>query len=354
MSMLGKVLAVFNVLAALLFLYILGSDYGQQQSWAYADFRHELVLTGLPVDSEDKDEEGILLVDKISDSTAQQMFQGVGGEPKKTLRQEVDRVKAKVTSDLASLENEKQKRDKLKQILGPMASTGSERDALLKKIETAKLDDLTGETGLLNNLFNAVSSRNQLEEKADPFAIAFQGLELKTGPGLRDPGEMRGSVAHLLFNCASDDKERERVAVVVGIKAYANEVNRETDALYGMVQRVRLEMQRDLSGFEARQPLLVKAIQDLAEEILEAEQQLKDQTELYESHNSLAMQRETDLNELKKKLAGAREATVKARELLAKEQKFYFEAEGKVGQRAKENQKLEQEIRTKEKVGGER
>ena len=66
------------------------------------------------------------------------------------------------------------------------------------------------------------------------------------------------------------------------------------------------------------------------------------------------MQRETDLNELKKKLAGARDATVRARELLAKEQKFYFEAEGKVGRRAKENQKLEQEIRTKEKVGGER
>jgi hypothetical protein len=351
MSMLGKILAVFNVLAALLFIFILARDYSEQQKWAYADFRYDLVLSGLPVDGEEKDVDGIPIVSKISDFTAQQMFQTAGGSPEKTLFKEVERVKKKVKSDLESVQGEGQKRAKLEAILGPMARTGVERDALLQKIRTANMDDLTG---LVDKLFDTVSHPNQLTQNADPFTIAFEGLEAKTGSGARDPGEVRESVAHLLFNCAADDQERQRVAVVVGIKAYANEVNREADALNSMIQRVRLEMQRDLSGFEAAQPPQVKAIEELAEKILDAEKQLDNQVKLAMSHNTLAMQREMDLKLLLQKLAAARTATAKTRNLLAKEQQFYFDAEAEVGKRDKENKKLEKEIRTKEKVGTER
>jgi hypothetical protein len=335
MSMLGKILAVFNVLAALLFIYILMQDYGSQEDWAYTDFRYSLVLTGLPVDSEEVDEDGIPIVSKIRDATAQQLFQSVGGEPKKTLLDEVARVKGKVGEA---------DKDKQAAILGPMARTGAERDALLQKIKEGKGQDI------LDKVFHNVQLR-RLQESADPFTAAFQDVALTEGSKVRDPGEMRESAAHLLFNCAADDKERERVAVVVGIKAYANEVNREADALYSMVQRVRQEMQRDLSDFETTQPTLVKRIQESAERILDAQNQLEKQNELVKSHSTLAMQRETDLKELQRKLAEARDATTNARNLLTKEQQYYFDAEAKVGKLAKENQKLEQELRAKEKVG---
>ena len=127
MSMMGKILAVFNVLAALLFIFILSRDYSEQEKWAYADFRHELVIDGLPVDKEEKDVDGIPIVSKISDVTAQQLFQTAGGQPVKTVVDEIQRVKGKVKSDLDSLANEDQKRAKLETILGPMARTGTPR-----------------------------------------------------------------------------------------------------------------------------------------------------------------------------------------------------------------------------------
>src|SRR5437773_10750764 len=53
MATLGKVLAVFNVLAAIAFLVVAGMDYNRRQSWAYSHFRHQLAVYGLPVDAKD-------------------------------------------------------------------------------------------------------------------------------------------------------------------------------------------------------------------------------------------------------------------------------------------------------------
>ena len=53
MATLGKVLAVFNVLAAIGFLYVAGIDYNKRQSWAFSHYMHQLAVNGLPLDKDD-------------------------------------------------------------------------------------------------------------------------------------------------------------------------------------------------------------------------------------------------------------------------------------------------------------
>src|SRR5688500_10970007 len=58
MSLLGKILAVLNLLAAGGFLYLAVLDYSIRQQWSYALFRHDIALLGMPVDREDRDDRG--------------------------------------------------------------------------------------------------------------------------------------------------------------------------------------------------------------------------------------------------------------------------------------------------------
>src|SRR5262249_7481321 len=113
----------------------------------------------------------------------------------------------------------------------------------------------------------------------------------------------------------------------------------------------RRGMQRDLSAFEAQYPQLVKDIQVLAEKIADANKNLEFQVALEKSHNSLVSKRLQDLNDLKKAIFDARQATKTAMDQLTNEQKLYHKAEAEAGQRAKENQDLEREIRQREHVG---
>src|SRR5216683_4456096 len=107
MSTFGKILAFFNVFVATVFLVVAGMDYGRQQSWTYSEFRHHLLLTGLPVNNEEIDEQNPqsddYLVDRLSKGVLDDVFQGndgerndLGGESVKTLFEEVDRVRVKL------------------------------------------------------------------------------------------------------------------------------------------------------------------------------------------------------------------------------------------------------------------
>ena len=53
MSTFGKILAFFNVIFAILLLFLAGMDYAERRSGAYAALLHDLWLTGLPVDADE-------------------------------------------------------------------------------------------------------------------------------------------------------------------------------------------------------------------------------------------------------------------------------------------------------------
>ncbi len=59
MSLLGKILALVNILAAVGFIYLAASDYGKRQQWSYAVYRHDLAINGLPLDEKEVDVDGV-------------------------------------------------------------------------------------------------------------------------------------------------------------------------------------------------------------------------------------------------------------------------------------------------------
>ncbi len=326
MSIAGKILAVFNVLAALAaFIYFLPTAWGTRQSWAYAFYRHDLVLDGLPLDKDEKDTEGYLLVDKMSDTTRRQVFQNAGS-PVNTQMDEINQVKGNMDEGKAL------------EVLKAMARTGPERDevfAFEKLIEVggqAKIDQ---------------AQREYLENKfKDPKALVFEEVDKA-----KDPASKRAAIARVLFNFYDDQQKEKRLPVIIGLKEFAREVNLEADAVLAMTARVRRAMSRDLASFEASYPQVIKDIQIIAEKIEDTKKQLEVQEQLSKSHNSLVMKRTQDVAEIKKSIFEAKQATDKAMKTLADEQKLLFQAEAEVGKRAKENEDLEKEIRRKEGVG---
>jgi hypothetical protein len=321
MSIAGKVLAVFNVLAALAaFIYFLPTAWGTRQSWAYAYYRHELVLDGLPLDKEEKDTEGRALVDKMSDTTRRQLFQ-TAGTPVDTQTAEIDRIRGTM-EEAKALE-----------VLKNMARTGAERDEVF-----------AFEQGEKSNLDKA--ERDRLQEKfRDPKALVFEEVDKA-----KDPSSKRAAIARVLFNAYTDEEKEKRLPVVIGLREFAREVNLEADAVVAMTARVRRGMARDLTSFEASYPQLIKDIQVIAEKIEDAKKQLEVQEGLSKSHNTLVMKRTSDVAEIKKSIYEAKQATQRAMTALANEQKLLFQAEAEVGKRAKENEDMEKEIRRKEGV----
>src|SRR5262245_7402756 len=97
MSMLGKVLAILNVLAAIAFVALAATAWGKRPNLTYAVFRHELVITGLPVDETEADPIGnAAIVDQLGEKTLEDLFRSVGGQPVKTQREEVKRLHDKL------------------------------------------------------------------------------------------------------------------------------------------------------------------------------------------------------------------------------------------------------------------
>src|SRR5438874_6963478 len=104
MSTLGKVLTFANVLVAVILLVIAGMDYAEWRGAHYAAFRHELVITGLPVDETERNAErpDEAVVDKLAPNVLADVFKGaeggpdLGGSPVKTVMEELDRVQSKV------------------------------------------------------------------------------------------------------------------------------------------------------------------------------------------------------------------------------------------------------------------
>src|SRR5688572_6670828 len=112
MSVLGKVLAVLNIVAALAFVYLATQVRGARQAWSYAAFRHELVLDGVPLDAEVKDRDGTPVVERLTPATLGQL-----GGVARTLREEAERRKAELRGEIDQAGDDAAKRRKLEEIL---------------------------------------------------------------------------------------------------------------------------------------------------------------------------------------------------------------------------------------------
>ncbi len=135
MSLLGKILAVLNILGAGALIYFAMADYSKRHAWAYSKFRHELALNGLPLDAREQaaNEEQIvnLLGEDANAPTLTAIFQQAGGNPVNTQIAEVDRLKGKLNGDLQAASGTRARTYALSSILLPLADQHDEREQLI-------------------------------------------------------------------------------------------------------------------------------------------------------------------------------------------------------------------------------
>jgi hypothetical protein len=335
MSLLGKILAGLNIVAAIAFACLVALDWGQRQKWTYAVFRQDLALNGLPVDDAEHDADGVRLVDQISDQTLKELFNPVGGgvpadasAEDKTQMGEVRRLKSRLDAEIKDAPD---KRAKLLSLLTPLAPTVSERQALATK-----------NVNILETQFNQAFGPDLLE---------VQGPQGQHSQKTQE--DKRQAIAHLLVNLASpkpDATDYQRVLVVIGIKAFAREADRQAVVLRDMAQEVLLAMTRDQGNFLADHRQIVGELRELADTLAQRQAVLAEQTALTQRHLALVEDRKKGVEGLQNRIEQARRNTQAALAQLSQRQERLFGLEQQVKTTAEQNQELERKIRQLEKV----
>jgi hypothetical protein len=132
MSLFGKILLVFNILGAGALGYLAVQTYAKRQAFSQAAMTYNWMLDGLPVDTDELDEQGQPLVERMADSVRDHLFSGVGRQPMATQADEVRRVQGLVESRLGPVQADKLKHaHTLARILLPFADFTLERDQLI-------------------------------------------------------------------------------------------------------------------------------------------------------------------------------------------------------------------------------
>lgn len=195
MSMLGKILAGLNILGAAAFVYVAALDYGKRQAWAYAVYRHDLFIHGIPVDDEQLNHEGNKLTTYLNDETKRELF---GGRPVTTQTQEVSDLYKRLQGKIAAVQEVRRQLAVYARVLLPLARTNRDRERMISYL-TYLTDDkgvgLARVKKLLGDAYQEATRRAALPDKPDQpkktFNQAFwEALEAMG----RVPGDPFGSV----------------------------------------------------------------------------------------------------------------------------------------------------------------
>jgi hypothetical protein len=342
MSTLGKVLAFFNVIFAIVFLVFAGMDYGKQQQWSYAELRFRLAIAGLPVNETDIDEREPddpkvhPFVERLPQGVLKQVFEGADGGPtnlgltatgtqSRTLFEEVDRVGKKVRENVTGADAARQKL-MLQEYLIPLAKTSGEREEYRKIIN--------GPDGINKGL-------NEIDR-------IFADAKTNAQMGNANKKELRAKIADVLVNVSSDDPWRKRVMVVVGMEAFIDALNRQADNYMAMVANVQVAMAADQAAFERLYADQVLVIQLESDDLERANAFLANLKATAAARAQQVALRTTEKTGYETRLAEAREETKSDVKRLNAIQSDLFQLQQKAGIAMKVNQDLESLLRSLE------
>jgi hypothetical protein len=277
MTLLGKILIFFNLLAAGGFLYLATQDWKGRQTINAAFVRHKLILVGLPFEGPDnfdaEDETAFHLelaggvpTETISKKILELYFQSApGGEPTTTLGDkspvpnqlaEVKRVKAKI--QLLMKDKGDERVEFLKDWLINQCENYDQRLEVQSLVAAGNVAELEKR---LFGLFDAVlspatpatpESTSKLSEAdaADTKRVQDklnQISESRSKP--QDLGERQFRVAHLLAHLSPDAAWQKRVMLVVGLRRYVAVVAAQAVRFQTMAARLDTLVLTDQMGY---------------------------------------------------------------------------------------------------------
>jgi len=364
MATFGKVLLFFNLLLAAVFVYLVSVDYGKEQSWAYSAFRHWLVINGLPVDNDELDpyypDEKV--VDQLNTPTITDVFAGnqggtqLGGPPVKTVKEELQRVRAKVKTNIDGAASDSDRADLLWVYLVRQARTLDQRQDWQKRIidykklvvETIPQHEKQNAPDVAELKAKATKDLDDLKKDLDKqFAEAESANRSEKSANRR---EIRLNAAHVLINLSgtNDLEWSKRVMTIVGMDAYQEALNRHADDLAQMSQSVVVALKNDEAHFLNQYASLSKDIELHAEELFLLDMYLTELKAYLAQRQQQLQQRMTEVATQTKNLHDMTSATHKELAHLDAIQKDIFALQLRLGMTIQKNQELEADIRKME------
>jgi hypothetical protein len=406
MTLFAKLLAVLNVIAAVAFAILAVLDLAKGTPWRRDVVLHDKALEGPPVATADpnfqRDEDLDDIFEPARDALAQAVEKAKGDDAakRKLLEQTLltwarpdqrDKVKEKLNAlqnvglkdlladlrrplrqsqalaeirplievstqqdevkrwhddllnDLRGKKDEQAKRDRLQQILVPLAETRSERAEIARRIQTERFDQL------LAGPF----------ESAFPKPIPPETESDQPGPDPKESREKRGrEIAHLLYTLSQlrgpdgqleDPVALPRTKVVVGLRNYNREAERQAVHLREMVQELRAAMvlgkYSDRAQFLAQHQERIHQLQQLAADLDDVVAVLNGQKQELEKLEVQVKARRDVVDQRQAELKKAQAETQKELEKQAGQEKELFDSQRAVAEAANENARLERDIR---------
>jgi hypothetical protein len=364
MSLLGKILAILNVLAALGFAFLALADYSKRQSWSYQVFLHDTAIDGLPVDKDELGLDGRPRLDDLGKETQQEIFKQAGGQPVATQLDELERVNTLVQNKLSQSDldvpDPLNPKGKLKLqtpvqryawVLLPLARTASMRDGLIERMRQPQAE---GDMGWLDATW-AWAMPAQLE-------AAFETARKKKNPA--DPGDQRELIADLLLALSelptgdapasdtqpalADTTAYKRMLAVVGLKEAVAAVDRRTIMLEHMANEAGDSAIRERLAFVNEHQALLGRIQDLSEQLQIEDDFLQGLKNQVAAQKQLVSNRADEVKKLDGQLAAARKKTQQMLDEQTSTQQAVFDAQLKLRDANQENQELLRKIQALE------
>jgi hypothetical protein len=397
MGLLGKVLAILNLLAAAAFIYLAAQDWSKRQQWAYAAVRFDENVQGLPLDKAEKDPNDLTpLVVLYKESTPEQL-RGTAGGDVATQEDEVRRVHDQLKNEIeatptdpasefaADLQarNPFEQQLKFASLVLPLTLADA-KDPELNRTELAgKIFNtptpILGANGQLQNFFrkdgNLKAQKARLARVLLPLedlgdqrdALALRIAKAKTMDELMgDDGPFeaafkkarksgRPGIAHLLVNLgrtnAALPEWEKRVAAVIGSQAFANEANHQAQAFKDMTARVNLATQGDLSNFVTHHRAVIEVLRTLDEKYKQRQVEFAQNQDSEARLTSLLNDRRTERDQYYKTLRDARLELQKKLNTQQQEETWLLTWEENVEQQQRANEALLQKIHNLEQMG---
>jgi len=340
MSLFGKILAVFNVLAAIAFFIIGAMDYSHRTQWSYSHFRHQIALYGLPIANEDNTWRlpGRSIASDLSTNTLNDVFSTIpapfNGNPSRNQIEELNKVEMTIKAEVEAAASVADKSAILAKYLIPIQKSGADRDAIIAQLRAAK-------------------DPAAIEALSQTLAAAFADAKCETSTGAgqqarRDLQERRRIIADLLYNIQPDNAWHARVQTVVGLNEYAAAADRQADRLVKAAERIRIAIADERTQFVKDYLSVIPELEMLSKELKRYDERSAEQKGLLNRATALKNTRTAEVAEFNTKIQEATRVAAAETAALQSLQQRLFAVQKQLAAARDENQKLERDIRSQE------
>ena len=316
MSLLGKILIFFNLLAAGAYVYYATQDWKGRQSIAATALRYKLPIVGLPFegpdtfDAEDEtsfklDLAGNFTTETVSKKILDVYFQGAaGGEvlgdknPVPSQLAEIKRVKAKIETVLKDKSSE-EKVEFLNKWLIDQCETFEQRVEVQTLVKTGNAPELEKRLYALFDVIIAppsASTEAVKVEGAEAKDILTKVADSRTKPF--DASDRQTRAAQLLTFLSQDAPWQKRVMMVVGLRRYVGAIVTQAARLRGMSERLERLIVTDQAGYLVAEADLNQMARDRTDLANRQSKLKKEKVDQKSKEDDFVSKRQTQLGEI--------------------------------------------------------